>query len=191
MTPVDVKERLRGALLVLRRSLSLAELERLSSMVQRRFVQTTEFREARTLALYSSFHNEVLTDHIAERALAQGKEVFFPRVVKGERTISFYRVNDKKELCPGSYGIPEPPAIEGRKIEPESIECVVVPGIAFDTRGTRVGYGRGCYDITLATAKHPVVALAFDFQVVHETIPAASFDVLMDAVVTESRLLRF
>lgn len=189
MITSNSKEYVRGLLLTRRLRLPFEEVCRRSLLVEERFVMLPEFGSARTIALYSSFRNEVLTDRIFLTAVREGKEVFFPRVVRGEPHLEFFRVNEKEELSPGSYDILEPPENASPR-PPGDFDCMVVPGVAFDVSGARIGYGKGYYDRVLNGAGCPKIALAFDFQLLGEDLPAAEHDVKMDSVVTESRVLK-
>lgn len=185
-----IKERLRARLLEVRREMAFEEVYRLSLRVQKRFLRSPFYRNAGKLALYSSFSNEVLTDDLFQKANEEGKEVYYPRVIKaGKSHLAFFRVAHLKELKPGSYEIPEPEEKEAR-ITAATFDLVVVPGVAFDLTGARVGFGKGYYDMALEGLKCPVVALAYDFQVVNELIPSEPHDVRVSAIVTEKRIVR-
>ena len=185
-----IKERLLARLLEVRREMAFEDVYRLSLRVQRRFLRSSFFSSSGRLALYSSFSNEVLTDEIFQKADEQGKEVYYPRVIKGVTShLAFFRVAHLKELKPGSYEIPEPEEKEVR-VGASTFDLVVVPGVAFDSTGVRVGFGKGYYDKALAGLKCPVVALAYDFQVADELIPSEPHDVRVSAVVTEKRIIR-
>lgn len=185
----SVKDRLRTELLEMRREMAFEEVYRVSLKIQKRFLESAFFRSARMLSLYSSFQNEVLTDDIFKRAVEDEKEVFYPRVIRGGgRHLAFFKVGHLMELSPGSYEIPEPGEKEERG-EPGSFDLVVVPGVAFDPEGARLGYGKGYYDRALKGLKCNIVALAYDFQVVKE-IPVEPHDVRVSAIVTEKRVIR-
>jgi 5-formyltetrahydrofolate cyclo-ligase len=190
MITSNSKQSLRELFLSRRCRLPFEEILRRSLLVQQRFITLPEFASASSLALYSSFRNEVLTDRIFSRAVFEGKEVFFPRVVRGEPHLEFFRVNEKEELSPGSYDILEPPE-NGEPREVGDLDCLVVPGVAFDMSGARIGYGKGYYDRALNGAGCPIIALAFDFQVLGEDLPISEHDIKMDSVVTETRVIRF
>lgn len=171
--------------------LPFEEIFRLSSIIQKKFLSLKELENARQLALYASFKNEVLTDTILEYALGKGKDIFFPRVVRGRGGLAFLKVNGKKDLAVGSYEIHEPS--HGRWSEmgaPSSFDIIVVPGIAFDINGNRLGYGKGYYDRALGGIKKEclIAALAFDFQIA-DKIPAESHDIKMGKIITESRVI--
>lgn len=183
------KAQLRAQLLETRRSLAFEEVYRLSALVQGRFLATGFYASARRLALYASFRNEVLTDEVFQNAGSGGKDVSYPRVVKGDaRRIAFFKIGHLRELANGSYEIKEP---EGHEVEVslDALDLVVVPGVAFDMLGHRLGYGKGYYDSALSSVRCPVVALAYDFQVLDEQIPFEPHDVGVSAIVTETRVI--
>ncbi len=185
----QAKDSLRKRLLERRKRLSFEEVHRLSSAIQRRFLDIDLFVSAQRIALYASFQNEVLTDTIFSEAKKTCKEVFYPRVTRDNGAgLSFYRVDTLDELCPGSYTILEPPP-DGIRVDPEDFDLIVVPGVGFDTAGGRLGYGKGYYDRILRCVRCPAVALAFDFQVLDEPIPLEDHDIRVDAIVTERRFL--
>ncbi|MBI3399469.1 MAG: 5-formyltetrahydrofolate cyclo-ligase [Deltaproteobacteria bacterium] len=186
----EKKDSLRRDILQKRFKLPFEEVFKLSSIIQKRFLDLRELRNARRLALYASFKNEVLTDDIFEYAISHGKEVFFPRVVRGERGLIFLKVHGEKDLAPGSYEIQEPPR-DGRETAPlSSFDIIIVPGVAFDTSGNRLGYGKGYYDKAVEDVKEGclIAALAFNFQIL-DRVPAETHDVKITKIVTESRVL--
>ncbi len=166
--------------------MSPEEVKSLSLQVEERFLSSEEFAKAQRLALYCGFKNEVLTEHIFFVAKKQGKTLYYPRVEGSE--LVFHRVDSLEELSPGSHDIPEPSG-QNHSIPVEGLHCIVIPGIAFDVHGARLGYGKGYYDRILKNTGAKKVALAFDFQVV-EFIPLESWDVRMDCIVTEKRIIR-
>lgn len=185
------KELIRKKLLEMRRSMVFETVYELSLRAQKRLIGTPEFKGARRVCLYSSFQNEVLTDEVFERARALGKEVFYPRVVasSGDRTLGFFRVHGLEELSPGAYEIREPDQ-EAPLASAEGFDLVVVPGVAFDEKGGRLGFGKGYYDMALDGVSTRVVALAYEFQVLKkDLIPVEPHDVSVSAIVTEERVI--
>ncbi len=186
------KAALRALVQEMRRSMAFEDVLAKSLEAQRRLAASSFFRDARRLALYASFSNEVLTDELLKAALRDGKEVSYPLVARDNpRRLKFYRVSSVDELGPGSYDIREPKPRSGGEVEISGLDLVVVPGVAFDRAGARLGYGKGYYDMALKGAACPVVALAYDFQVLDEEIPAEAHDVPVGAVVTEKRIVEF
>jgi len=192
---IEKKDSLRKDILQKRLRLPFEEIFELSSTIQKKFLEIRELKGAKRLALYASFKNEVLTETILEYAVAHRKEVFFPRIVREKKGLMFLKVHDKEDLASGSYDIKEPVHSHRGIHQPEiavssSLDIIVVPGIAFDTNGNRLGYGKGYYDKVLGSIKETclIVALAFDFQIVN-TIPAEAHDIKMDKIITESRVI--
>lgn len=141
------------------------------------------------VALYAGKGSEVATDRIDASARARGLRVAYPRIVDGERRMAFCEVTIET-LVPGHFGLREP-AADARAIELESIAAFVVPGVAFDRRGGRVGWGRGYYDATLAAAAPGAlrVGVAFEIQMMDQ-VPSDPHDAPLHHVVTETATYR-
>jgi len=185
-----LKERLRAEVLERRRLMAFEAVYEASVRVQKAFLGSEEYGQSSCMSLYSSFRNEVLTDEIFHAAVASGREVFYPRVVRGlSRHLEFFKVTHLGELSPGSYEIQEPCGGEV-KGEPGALDLVVVPGAAFDHKGGRLGYGKGYYDHALSGLSCRVVALAYDFQVIDGELPMEEHDVRVSAIVTETRIIK-
>jgi 5-formyltetrahydrofolate cyclo-ligase len=175
-------------MLAQRRCLASGSCDGLSHAAQVRLLETPEFAEAATLGLYSSVFNEVSTEELFHAARRLGKRVVYPRVC-GE-LLEFVEVIRQSELKPGSFGILEP---SGAEVVPTAaLDLLLVPGVAFDQKGYRLGYGKGFYDRSLhkVDRRPGLVGLCFDFQLVAE-LPVETHDIGMDMLVTEARTLRF
>jgi 5-formyltetrahydrofolate cyclo-ligase len=182
------KRKVRAAMLAQRRSFSADELQSLSQGIQSAFLESLEYARAKVIVAYSPIQNEVGTELIVTAALASGKRVAFP-VVMGHRLI-FREINDLVSFREGAYGIAEPcPTCVD--FSPDDADLFIVPGIAFDLRGHRVGYGKGYYDKTLhrLEGQGKLVGLCYDFQLVEE-ISGEPHDVKMDLILTETREIR-
>jgi 5-formyltetrahydrofolate cyclo-ligase len=182
------KRPIREQLLAQRRHRSAEDCLRLSLLIQARFLDSAAYRQAGSIGLYSPMLNEVQTELVARRCLADGKRLSYPRIKGGG--LEFVAVSGLGELAPGTYGIPEP---TGEALVPyPELELLVVPGVAFDLSGHRLGYGKGYYDRTLArcVAFLERVGFAYEFQVV-EQLPADPHDCRLTRLVTEQRILRF
>jgi len=182
------KRSIRSHFLTERKSRSSQICADSSSEIQARFACSGLLRDARCLALYSAIHNEVSTDEIVEQVLDSEKSLVFPRV-RGE-DLEFVMIESPADLVSGAFGVKEP---KGCNLVPlEKIDLVVVPGVAFDLRGHRLGYGRGYYDRALAKCQSHCmkVGFAYDFQLVEE-LPATDYDETLSVLITESRTLNF
>ncbi len=156
-------------------------------MVQERFLGLKEFARAKRIALYVSFKNEVLTETIWEEALAGGKEVYFPRIVRGKRGLVFVQAGGKEDFTRGSYDISEP---AGDSVVGciSHLDMIVVPGVVFDRCGNRVGYGKGYYDRALGAKRCLTVGLAFEFQLL-DFMDSEPHDMKMNKIVTEGNVI--
>jgi 5-formyltetrahydrofolate cyclo-ligase len=135
------------------------------------------------VALYAEKGSEVTTDAIDAAARERGLVVVYPRVTDGERVLSFAAV-ERNALVTAKYGLLEPRAGEP-VIALSEIAMFVVPGVAFDRDGHRIGWGRGHYDATLAIAPQARrIALAFECQIV-ESVEHEAHDAPMHAIITE------
>jgi 5-formyltetrahydrofolate cyclo-ligase len=185
---VDVsrrKERLRRELASRRSRVSAADSEEAGRRVAARVAELPGFGGCRRLALYAAVRGELSLAALAGLAEAQGLPLLWPRVVADR--LEFVDATPG-ELEVGTFGVPEPPV--GRA--PVSLaagDWVVVPGLAFDAAGRRLGRGGGFYDRALAGCAEPVrVGVGYDFQCVDE-VPAGPHDQPVDWVVTEGRVL--
>ncbi len=161
-----------------------------SAIIQQRFIESPLFKKADKIALYSSIQNEVLTEKIFASARLEKMAIYYPRVFRGAVEMKFLPVRDLNELSPGAFDIKEPAMEEGtlEAIDPAKLDLMVIPGVAFDLKGARLGFGKGFYDRVQTSPECRLVALAFDFQL-QTFIPTESFDVRMDTVITEKRLI--
>ncbi len=176
----------RKQILNCRRQLDLSLYADLSHQVQRQLINSEPFISARTLALYSPINNEVATEHVFAVATELGKQVYYPRVVGEE--LEFLEVCSIDELMPGSFGVGEPGI--GEKISVAELDLLVVPGVAFDVRGHRLGYGRGYYDRQLSrkTAGTISVGLCFKIQLC-DLLPTEQHDQALDYIATETEFI--
>ena len=166
--------------------------------MQERLLTSYLWRKCRRVAAYVSVKGEAETGLILEEALRSGRELFLPRCrVKGEEgwpgTMDFFACVDLGALVKSSFGIPEPvPGPVAHQLMPEDLKepdtLVIVPALAFDRYGYRVGYGGGYYDRMLASSTCPCVGLAFHDLLV-ESLPREEWDRPVSAVCTEEILL--
>ncbi len=162
-----------------------------SREITARLFALPEFQAARSLAFYVSIRNEVDTRPALLAALAMGKTIAVPYCQ--DNRLHLVRIEQESELETGTYQIPEPAADlrhrPERSVEPAELDLVLVPGVAFDRQGNRLGHGAGYYDRLLADVRSPalLVALAFDCQIV-DSVPTEPHDVRMHRIVTESTL---
>lgn len=182
------KRRVRRSMLNHRRSLTEVQSKTASTLIQKTLLETDEYRRAGVLALYSPIHNEVDTAGVAADALASGKRIAFP-VVVGHGLI-FREIKELASLKKGSFGILEP-CLTCAVFDPEDVDLFILPGIAFDLQGHRIGYGKGYYDKTLhrLEGRGRFVGFCHDFQLI-DAIAGEPHDVRVDMIITEKRSIR-
>lgn len=146
------------------------------------------FRSAHTVLSYASFRSEVDTYGIMRYCAAHGKKVVLPRVEAASKTLHLYEIGSIDDLCPGYWGIPEPPTLQSKKRDVAGVDLIIVPGAAFDEECNRLGYGGGYYDRLLSGRKAPAIALAYKEQVL-SALPVEPHDVRMDMILTDTRTL--
>ena len=140
---------------------ALADRGAKSRAIEKQVLALPEYLQADRLLLYLSAGSEVDTWGLLEKALCQGKAVFAPRCLDGEGRMAFYRVRSREELKKGRFGIWEPdPSVCPPLEEPGGALCLV-PGLAFDRAGYRLGYGKGYYDRFLAAHAVEAVGLCY------------------------------
>ncbi len=143
------------------------------------FAQSQAYKNARTIYGYLPYNQEVRTVPMLERAIRDGKRVAVPKVYGDE--MKFIYISDLTAVEKGYAGIPEPVADAPVADDPTAL--VLMPGLAFDPAGHRIGYGGGFYDRFLASEpNHPTVALCYDFQVFPE-LETEEFDIPVDCVI--------
>lgn len=180
------KAQLRRHYLRWRKALASDVYRSASGRAQQRLGASEPFLRANCIGLYSSIANEVGTRDLFELARTAGKRTCYPLVK--DRHMDFCFVDDLSELQRGSFGIEEPdsgPAVDGC-----CIDLIVLPGVAFDRRGRRLGYGQGYYDRYIASLQtRPVtVGLCFEGQL-HDGLPHENHDCFVDWIATESEII--
>ncbi len=172
------KKALRRQIAQQKRSMTEAEILQASSRLAEMFFATEQYRKADTIYGYLPYNQEVRTVPILEQAMAEGKRVAVPKVYGDE--MRFIYITDMNGLEKSSMGIPEPVADAPVANDPHAL--VLMPGVAFDPAGHRIGYGGGFYDKFLAREPaHPTVALCYGFQVLPR-LETEEFDIPVDCV---------
>jgi len=185
-----MKEIIRKRILNLRNSQSKFSAITNSYKIQERLFRLPEFVRAKTILFYVATRDEVKTESMIKKALEYGKRVVVPISNVKERTLNLSEIKDFDELEPGAFNIPEPKKQFLRPVSSEEIDLVIVPGVAFDEKGNRIGYGMGFYDRFLRNVKKHilVIGLAYEFQIIKK-IPVDDKDVTVHKVVSEKEIL--
>jgi 5-formyltetrahydrofolate cyclo-ligase len=186
----DAKRALRSQVLAQRDNMSVAMRSEAGRAIVTALAARADFDAATTLLLTLPFGSEWETRPLVALALARNKTVAVPRVNKATQSLELAVVSDLgRDVAPGYRGIPEPHA-HCAALSREAIDWVLVPGVAFDGTGHRLGYGGGYYDRLLSglPARVPRIAGAFELQLV-DHVPSAAHDLAVDVIVTESRTI--
>lgn len=170
---------LRRQITAQKKALSPHQIERASAHLAQQLFDHPLYRKATSLYAYLSYNQEVRTMPIIRHAIAEGKRVAVPKVYGDE--MRFLWLDDLERIASGYCGIPEP-ADDG-PIADDPNALVLMPGLAFDPQGHRLGYGGGFYDRFLSGEPHPTIALCYDFQM-FPTLQTDVFDIPVDAVLS-------
>lgn len=190
--PAAAKHTLRKQIRALRREAAAAEGRERSERICRHVTASAEWRHAGVVMLYLPMPEEVDITRLLEDALLTGKTVCLPCVDDASNpAVRAVPVNRAalESLVPDALGMPVP-ADRSRSCPPAEIDLIVVPGVAFDLEGNRLGMGKGCYDRFLATVPSsvPRLSCAYDVQVV-AAVPVEESDCRIDMLVTEQGFL--
>jgi 5-formyltetrahydrofolate cyclo-ligase len=178
-------------MLTLRNSKSPEELDALSDQITANLLELQEIKNARVVSTYLHIGSEVRTFVLVNWLLSGGKKVIVPVTDKANKRLVFSEIKfPERDLVKGTFGILEPRPEMRRSIPLEQAEVILVPGVAWDLRGYRVGYGAGYYDRSINSLQKflPKVGLSFEFQIV-DRIPNSRYDRHVDKLVTERRII--
>lgn len=181
------KKELRRHFKQLRGEISPRQKARWDSAILRHILALPAYRESETVLLYLSTPEEIDTLALMEQALADGKQVAVPYCVPGTRLMEFYPIQSLGNLVPGAYGILEPDPAAAPKLTAFTGSICLVPGLAYDSRGYRLGYGGGYYDRFLSGpfGGQPTVGVCYGVCTVGR-LDIGSFDVPCRYLVTET-----
>ena len=185
----EEKRRIRRDVLALRNVIPQVELEAMSRSICRRFSGLPVLRDCQAVMIFMSFGSEVDTDYIIEELWQQGKKVFVPLCRPATRAMEIYPITSFTDVVPGYFGIREPKQDLRPPVAKDTIDMVVVPAVAFDRRGFRVGYGGGYYDRFLAGLAVPTLGLAFSCQLIPEA-PVGEYDLAVQGIITEQEFIK-
>lgn len=186
------KKELRTHYLEVRKNLPAEERAAHDEQIRLQLEGFVPYQKAQLLLPYVSYSTEINTHHLIKDALAAGKRIAVPRCA-AEHKMFFYEIANFEDLVPGYKGILEPAAHLSTPLQPTEMKGAVclVPGLAFDAKGFRIGYGGGFYDRFLANFNGAKIALARPSQLSAEPIPTDQYDIAVDYVVTPTEVLSF
>lgn len=172
------KQELRRAIRERKRAMTEEEIVKRSNALAEKFYNSPAYQAASTIYGYLPYNQEVRTVPMLQRALDEGKRVAVPKVYGEE--MRFIYLEDLTQVSKGYAGIPEP--IADAPVAEDKQALVLMPGLAFDPQGHRIGYGGGFYDKFLAKEPHhPTLALCYEFQM-QAHLDTEEFDIPVDTV---------
>lgn len=158
-----------------------------SAAATQRLAALPQVREAAALLVYVSKDHEIATHDLIRQWLAQGRTVAVPTFDEGQQAYRAARLVDfDRDLVPGRFGVREVAPSGAAYLPIESLQALVIPGVAFTARGDRLGRGKGCFDRILSRARGVKIGLAHECQLV-PVLAALEHDIGMDLVVTDQR----
>jgi len=176
---IEIKKELRKQIRIIKKQYSATQLIELSTDIHLQLENLPAFQDAKTVLMYWSMTDEVYTQSFIEKWSAS-KRIILPSV-KGDDLV-LKEFNGVQNLTAGEqFAIPEPEGLPF--LDTESIDLIIVPGVAFDKLGNRMGRGRGFYDKLLNTTTAVKIGICFNFQMV-ENVPVEEHDKKMDFVVS-------
>lgn len=189
------KKQIRKDILEVRRSMDIDKKDTYDTLIEKSFFESSFYKEAKNIFIYISYDSEINTKRIINRAINERKNIYVPRTEFDTKLMNAVKINDFSNLVESRYGILEPKK-EEPFIDPNELDLIVVPGVAFDKNGGRIGYGAGYYDRYFKRINEEnksriiKLALIYDFQLIDE-VPTDEEDVLIDAVLTEKQFIKF
>jgi len=185
MTKLEIRRNMKE----LKSKLLVSQIQMHSDYISKQLLLTSTYKQSDQIFCYVSFNEEVITTNILYAALSQKKKVAVPKIIGDE--MKFFYIKSLEELNLGTHGILEP--ITGMEAIPQKDKenLVIVPGLAFDLKRNRIGYGKGYYDryfIKYDETPMKKIALAYDFQVLEE-LPIDDYDKEIDQIITQTRII--
>ncbi len=180
-----IKAGLREKYKQIRRTMPTVQKSALDKRISDRVTGLWQYRQCNLLLTYVSTEIEVDTRDIIRRALVDGKNVAVPRCVEGTRNMRFYLINGLHELAPGAFGVLEPNPQTSQPIDVFENSLCIVPALCYDSKGYRLGYGKGYYDRFLSGYDMTAIGIAYSSCVCRK-LPHGRFDRPVELVVTEN-----
>ena len=184
-TPTEEKKQLRATYKALRAKITGERKTAFDDAICERIISLSSFRFADTVLIYAPIGSEINVDKIALRSLELGKRVAYPVCNTDVREMTFKYISSLDELISGAYSIPEP-SVDSERYSNANHPLCIVPALAFDTHGFRLGYGGGYYDKFLKKFSGVVLGVSYE-SLIADTLPRGIYDVPVNIIITEER----
>ncbi len=174
-----------------RRLLSQQAITEHSHRIAELLINSKLYRQSKNIMLYMATKSEVQTQEVIHSALREDKNIFIPLIIRERNEIIPSLVKDfETELTPGALGIMQPQEEYYRVFQPDILDLVIVPGVAFTRQGYRLGRGGGYYDRFLSRLQQHTVSVGFAFEMqIVEQIPVNEKDMPVDYIITEKGII--
>lgn len=184
------KHLIRTRMKSLREALDVNMYRTSSLSIKNKCESLSEWKKSRHIHIYvSAVNNEVDTLGLIYDMLSQGQIVVVPKCMPGGHNLSSIRIHSLDELKLSKFGVMEPEFDPAKEIYPDNLDMVIVPLLAFDRNGGRIGFGAGYYDSLLSRCTCPSVGFAYSFQEV-ERVPIEKHDRKLSIIITENEIIR-
>lgn len=184
----DSKKNLRNEMILRRKNLSTIYRDKFSTEIVQKFLRTDIYKNSSNIMAYMSMREEVQLREIFENVFAQNKKISLPIIIERGIIKPAYLPNFEA-LEVGEFNILTVKKNLREFVDIKKIDCVIVPGVAFDIHGKRLGMGGGYYDRFLKLTSAKKIALAFDFQIIDD-VPTELHDISVDLIITERRIIK-
>ncbi|WP_156060770.1 5-formyltetrahydrofolate cyclo-ligase [Bacillus altitudinis] len=179
-----MKKELRLQTLAMLDQISAEEFNRHAALLHEHLLQLPAWKQAKTIALTMSRGKEIPTMPLIQKAWEEGKTVCIPTCFPKTKEMVFYEYTPETKMTSSYFGLLEPDPLESTVVHKEAIDLIIVPGVCFDQRGYRIGYGGGYYDRYLADYHGITLALSLSVQQV-DHLPAEPHDIPVSIMVSE------
>jgi 5-formyltetrahydrofolate cyclo-ligase len=184
-----MKNKIRKDIIEKRDSVDLKKKRSFDQIIIKKLKETAEYIKSKNIFIYVGFGSEIDTAKYIEEFLKEGKKVFVPRTNIAIKTMEAVEITSLKELERNKFGILEPNK-DMEAIDKKELELIIMPGVAFDIKRGRVGYGGGYYDKYMEDidVSIPKIVLAYELQII-DRVPREEHDILPDSIITEKRTI--
>ena len=186
---MNEKAKFRSYMTTLRKALSSNEREYANDRIFKSLSNRPEMKYARRICIYVSLPEEVDTHVIIATLFKEKRAVIVPSITADSASTTLHRVRFFDDLIEGSYGVEEPKET-CELVNKKTVDLFIVPGLSFDSKGYRLGWGKGYYDRLLANSRAPKIGIAYSCQILSR-LPHSSYDIPMDVVITEKEIIDF
>ncbi len=190
MKIIEDKKRLRREILKLRKEINFDEKKNFDNAIHNKFFKSKFYSQCKNIFVYISYDSEIDTKTLIERALKYGKNIYVPRTNYETKLMEAVKIVSLENLIEDKHGILEPKEDE-LATNLDNIDLIIIPGVAFDKSGGRMGYGGGFYDRYLNKCKKDMhkISLAYDFQIL-DYIPMDNHDIKVDYIITNIKEIK-